>query len=81
MYKLMQNTASTLLPLKKANMLVLVLLSISSNAYGMEICQLSETLVWDIKAGFDIDPKEVEEFSGPYDVLVKDDVLYLPQQI
>lgn len=69
--------------LKKGNTLlsVLVLLSVSSNAYGMEICQMSDTLVWGIKTGFDIDPKEVEEFSAPYDVFVKNDVLYLPERI
>jgi hypothetical protein len=83
MFKWMRNKASAGAQLKKGNTLlsVLVLLSVSSNAYGMEICQKSETLLWDIEAGFDIDPKEVEEYSAPYDVLVKNDVLYLPERI
>ena len=82
MFKWMRNKASAGAQLKKGNTLlsVLVLLSVSSNAYGMEICQKSETLLWDIEAGFDIDPKEVEEYSAPYDVLVKNDVLYLPER-
>ena len=83
MFKWIRNKASAGVQLKKSNTLlsVLVLLSVSSNAYGMEICQLSDTLVWDIEAGFDIDPKEVEEYSAPYDVFVENDVLYLPERI
>jgi hypothetical protein len=83
MFKWMRNRASAGAQLKKGNTLlsVLVLLSVSSNAYGMEICQMSDTLVWNIKTGFDIDPKRAEEWTAPYDVLVKNDELYLPDLI
>lgn len=53
-----------------------VFLGFTSNAYGMQICQMTDTLVWELESGFDIDPTLVEEYSEPYDVLVDDGVLY-----
>ena len=73
MFKWIRNKASAGVQLKKSNTLlsVLVLLSVSSNAYGMQICQLSDTLVWDIEAGFDIDPKELKSIRPPMTSLLK----------
>lgn len=51
-------------------------LGFASNAYGMQICQMTDTLVWELEKGFDISPDEIEEYSAPYDVLVDDGVLY-----
>ena len=53
-----------------------VSLGFASNAYSMQICQMTDTLVWELESGFDIDPTVVEEYLKPYDVLVNDGVLY-----
>ena len=53
-----------------------VFLGFASNAYGMQICQMTDTLVWELEKGFDISPADIEEYSGAYDVVVDDGVLY-----
>ena len=53
-----------------------VFLGFASNAYGMQICQMTDTLVWELEKGFDISPADIEEFSEAYDVVVDDGVLY-----
>ena len=53
-----------------------VFLGFASNAYGMQICQMTDTLVWELEKGFDISPADVEEYSEAYDVVVDDGVLY-----
>lgn len=39
---------------------------------------MTDTLIWDIEVGFDLDSTEVEEYSAPYDVLVANGFIYLP---
>ena len=58
-----------------------VSLGFASNAYGMQICQMSDTLVWELEKGFDIDPTIVEEYSEEYGVLVDDGVVYVEETI
>lgn len=48
-----------------------VFLSLTSNAYGMQICQMTDTLVWELEKGLAIDPPNFTE-----DVVVDDSVLY-----
>ena len=48
----------------------------ASNAYGMQICQMTDTLVWELEKGFDISPADIEGYSGAYDVVVDDGILY-----
>lgn len=42
----------------------------------MQVCQMTDILVWDIEKGFDIEPTEVEEFAEPYDVLINEGKIY-----
>lgn len=56
-------------------------LGFASNAYGMQICQMTDTLVWELEKGFDIDPADIEEYSEGYDVVVDDGVLYFWETI
>lgn len=51
-----------------------------SASNDMLICQMVDTLVWTIDGGFP-SPTEVEEYQGPYDVLVKKGELYLEETI
>ena len=72
--RLVKNFAIT--SLRTSLLTAFVSLGFASNAYGMQICQMTDTLVWELESGFDIDPTLVEEYSEPYDVLVDDGVLY-----
>lgn len=49
-----------------------VFLGFASNAYGMQICQMTSMRVWDLKTGLDINPSNFTE-----DVVVDDGVVYL----
>ena len=72
--RLVKNFAIT--SLRTSLLTAFVSLGFASNAYGMQICQMTDTLVWELESGFDVDPTVVEEYSKPYDVLVDDGVLY-----
>ena len=58
-----------------------VFIGFASNAYGMQICKISDTLVWELEKGFDISPADIEAYSEAYDVVVDDGVLYFWETI
>lgn len=62
--------------LKKLLLTACVFIGFASNAHSMQICQMVDTLVWDLESGFDINPAEIEEYSEAYDVVVDRGVLY-----
>ena len=72
--RLVKNFAIT--SLRTSLLTAFVSVGFASNAYGMQICQMTETLVWELESGFDVDPTLVEAYSKPHDVLVNDGVLY-----
>ena len=62
--------------LKKLLFTACVFIGFASSAHSMQICQMVDTLVWEPKSGFDINPAEIEKYSEAYDVVVDRGVLY-----
>ena len=75
----MQKRESHKFRLKEVTKLVsaFALIACASHADAMQVCQMSHTLVWELERGFEVDPKEVEDYSAPYEVLMADGELLL----
>ena len=62
--------------LKKLLFTACVFIGFASSAHSMQICQMVDTLVWELESGLDISPAKKENHLEGYDVLVVDGVLY-----